>query len=119
MRDTLGGHVDVAIGPPGIWLPHVESGDARFLLLINEDHVDREGLSGLPIPSDFGIDYEMIHQIQGIFTETGTPPEVNPEDRRGVPRGHGNGPLQGVYRAELACRARLQQRCGGKHEAVP
>lgn len=39
--------------------------------------MDREGLSGLPIPSDFGIDYEMIHQIQGIFTETGTPPEVN------------------------------------------
>jgi tripartite-type tricarboxylate transporter receptor subunit TctC len=77
MRDTLGGHVDVAIGPPGIWLPHVESGDARMLLLINEDHVDNEALGNLPIPSDFGIEYEMIHQIQGIFTEVGTPAEVN------------------------------------------
>ena len=77
MRDTLGGHLDVAIGPPGIWMPHVESGDARFLLLINEESTDREGLSDLPIPSDFGMDYEMIHQIQGVFTVDGTPDAVN------------------------------------------
>lgn len=77
MRDTLGGHVDVAIGPPGIWAPHVASGDARMLLLINEEHVDRPGLAGLPIPSDFGMDYDMIHQVQGIFTLKGTPKEVD------------------------------------------
>lgn len=77
MRDTLGGHVSVAIGPPGIWMPHVETGDARFLMLINEEKVDRPGLAGLPIPSDFGLNYEMIHQIQGIFTKTGTSDEVN------------------------------------------
>jgi putative tricarboxylic transport membrane protein len=77
MRDTLGGHVEAAIGPPGIWQPHVDSGAARFLLLINEEHVDRPGLSDLPIPSDFGIEYEMIHQVQGIFTKTDTPDEVN------------------------------------------
>jgi tripartite-type tricarboxylate transporter receptor subunit TctC len=77
MRDTLGGHIDVAIGPPGIWQAHVDSGDARFLLLINEEHVDRPGLSGLPIPSDFGIDYDIIHQVQGIFTKKGTPKEIN------------------------------------------
>ncbi len=77
MRDTLGGHVDVAIGPPGIWQPHVDSGAARFLLLINEEQVDRPGLSELKIPSDFGIDYKMIHQVQGVFTKVGTPTEVN------------------------------------------
>lgn len=77
MRDTLGGHVDVAIGPPGIWQPHVESGDARFLLLINEEKADVPGLSEIPIPSDFGLDYEMIHQTQGVFTKVGTPDEVN------------------------------------------
>ncbi|WP_265516833.1 tripartite tricarboxylate transporter substrate binding protein [Nitratireductor luteus] len=77
MRDTLGGHIDVAIGPPGIWQPHVDAGTARYLLLINEEHVDRPGLSDLPIPSDFGIDYEMIHQVQGIFTKAGTPQMIN------------------------------------------
>lgn len=77
MRDTLAGAVDVAIGPPGIWIPHVEAGNARFLMLINEEHVDRPGLEGLPIPSDFGLNYEMIHQVQGMFTKAGTPPEVN------------------------------------------
>ena len=76
MRDTLGGHVDVAIGPPGIWLPHVESGDARFLLLINEEHLDKKGLKGLPIPSDFGLNYNIIHQVQGIFVKKGTPEDV-------------------------------------------
>lgn len=77
MRDTLGGHIDVAIGPPGIWQAHVDSGDARFLLLINEEHVDRPGLSGLPIPSDFGIDYDIVHQVQGMFTKKGTSKEID------------------------------------------
>jgi tripartite-type tricarboxylate transporter receptor subunit TctC len=77
MRDVLGGHVDVAIGPPGIWQPHVESGDAKFLLLINETPVDAPGLSELPLPSDFGLEYNIIHQTQGIFTKAGTPSEIN------------------------------------------
>ena len=77
MRDTLAGAVDVAIGPPGIWIPHVQEGNARFLMLINEEHIDRPGLAGLPIPSDFGMEYDMTHQVQGMFTKKGTPPEVN------------------------------------------
>lgn len=77
MRDTLAGAVDVAIGPPGIWLPQVEAGNARFLLLINEERVDRPGIADLPIPSDFGLDYEITHQVQGMFTKAGTPPEIN------------------------------------------
>lgn len=77
MRDTLSGAVDVAIGPPGIWMPHVEAGNARFLMLINEEKVDKPGLADLPIPSDYGLDYEMIHQVQGMFTIDGTPDEIN------------------------------------------
>ncbi len=77
MRDTLGGHVDVAIGPPGIWQPHVDSGDAKFLLLINEEKVDSAGLSDLPIPSDYGLEYNIIHQTQGVFTKAGTSSEIN------------------------------------------
>ncbi len=76
MRDTLGGHTDLAIGPPGIWMPHVESGNARFLFLINEEKVDRPGLADLPIPSDYGMNYDIIHQVQGIFSKKGTPKEV-------------------------------------------
>lgn len=76
MRDTLGGHVDVAIGPPGIWQPHVDSGAARYLLLINEEHLDRPGLSELKIPADYGLNYEITHQVQGVFVKTGTPKEV-------------------------------------------
>ncbi len=77
MRDTLGGHIDVAIGPPGIWQPHVESGDARYLLLINEERATAPDLADIPIPSDFGLNYQMIHQTQGVFTKTGTPDEIN------------------------------------------
>jgi tripartite-type tricarboxylate transporter receptor subunit TctC len=76
LRDALGGHVDIAIGPPGIWQSHVDSGDARYLILINEEPIDRPGLAELPIPSDFGLDYEMIHQVQGVFLKTGTPEDV-------------------------------------------
>lgn len=76
LRDALGGHVDVAIGPPGIWQSHVDSGDARYLLLINEEPLDRPGIADLPIPSDFGLDYDMTHQVQGVFLKKGTPPEV-------------------------------------------
>ncbi len=77
MRDTLSGQTDVAIGPPGIWMSHLNNGNARFLLLLNEERVDRPGLSDLPVPSDFGLDYPIIHQVQGVFTLDGTPDAVN------------------------------------------
>lgn len=76
MKDTLGGHVDAAIGPPGIWQPHVDAGKARYLLLINEEHVDKPGLKEIPIPSDYGVTYPITHQVQGIFLKKGTPPEI-------------------------------------------
>jgi len=76
MKDTLGGHVPVGLGPPGIWLPHVKSGKARFLLLLNEEHVDRTGLKGLKIPKDYGKDYKFSHQTQGMFVKRGAPAEV-------------------------------------------
>ena len=76
MKDTLGGHVDAAIGPPGIWQPHVDAGKARYLLLINEEHVKQTGLENVRIPSDLGVSYPITHQVQGIFLKKGTPPEV-------------------------------------------
>lgn len=76
MKDTLGHHVDAAIGPPGIWQPHVDAGKARYLLLINEEHVKKPGLENVPIPSDFGLNYPITHQVQGIFLKKGTPPEI-------------------------------------------
>jgi tripartite-type tricarboxylate transporter receptor subunit TctC len=76
MKDALGGHVDAAIGPPGIWQPHVDAGKARYLILINEKHLDRPGIDKLRIPADLGVTYPITHQVQGIFVKKGTPPEV-------------------------------------------
>jgi tripartite-type tricarboxylate transporter receptor subunit TctC len=76
MKDALGGHVDAAIGPPGIWQPHVNAGKARYLILLNEKRVDKKGLAEVPVPSDFGMKYDMTHQVQGVFLKKGTPPDV-------------------------------------------
>ena len=69
MKDVLGGHVPVGIIPPGIWTPHVKSGKARSLLLLNEEHTDRIPLK---IPKDYGKDYAFTHQVQGMFVKRGT-----------------------------------------------
>lgn len=74
MKDVLGGHVETGIIPYGIWAPHVESGDARSLLLLNEEHYDR--IPPLPIPKDLGADYKFTHQVQGIFLKVNTPDEA-------------------------------------------
>jgi tripartite-type tricarboxylate transporter receptor subunit TctC len=76
MKDALGGHVDVAIGPPGIWQPHVDAGKARYLLMINEERVQRKGLEDVRVPKEIGADYPITHQIQGVFVKKGTPPEI-------------------------------------------
>lgn len=73
MKDVLGGHIPLGIIPYGIWAPHVESGDARSLLLINEEEYDR---IPLPIPKDSGQDYEIAHQVQGLFVKVGTPKDI-------------------------------------------
>lgn len=82
MKDTLGGHVPVAIGPPGIWMPHVEAGNARFLLLLNEEPTDAPGLAGLPIPAEFGKSYKFSHQVQGMFVRKDTPEEIREKIRQ-------------------------------------
>lgn len=76
MKDALGGHVVAALGPPSIWKPHVDAGKARFLILLNEAHVDTPELKGVPIPADFGKTYELQHQVQGMFVKKGTPQAV-------------------------------------------
>lgn len=59
--------------PPGIWTPHVKSGKAWSLLLLNEAHTDR---IPLPIPKELGKDYKFTHQVQGMFMMRGTPDAV-------------------------------------------
>lgn len=76
MKDALGGHVPAAIGPPGIWLPHVKAGKARFLLLLDDEHSTRPALKDLKIPADFGKKYEFIHQVQGVFLLKKTPKPI-------------------------------------------
>ncbi|KAA0972617.1 tripartite tricarboxylate transporter substrate binding protein [Aureimonas fodinaquatilis] len=76
LRDTLGGHLDVAMGPPGIWQPHVENGAARMLLLLNEEQVELPGIGELRVPADLNEDYEFSHQIQGVFVKEGTPDDI-------------------------------------------
>ncbi|MDX6805542.1 tripartite tricarboxylate transporter substrate binding protein [Terrihabitans rhizophilus] len=76
MKDTLGGHVDAAIGPPGIWQPHVDAGKARYLLLINEERLNQKGLADIRVPSELGVNYPITHQLQGVFLKKGTPPDV-------------------------------------------
>ncbi len=73
MKDVLGGHVPVGIIPPGIWTPHVKSGKARSLVLLNEERTDR---IPLPTPKDLGKDYEFTHQVQGMFVKRGTPDAI-------------------------------------------
>lgn len=76
MKDVLGGHVPAGIGPPGIWLPHVKAGKARFLIWLDDKHSPRPELASIPTPADFGKKYEFIHQVQGMFTMKGTPKPV-------------------------------------------
>jgi tripartite-type tricarboxylate transporter receptor subunit TctC len=76
MKDVLGGHVPAGIGPPGIWLPHVKAGKARFLIWLDDKHSSRPELASIPIPADFGKKYDFIHQVQGMFVMKGTPKPV-------------------------------------------
>jgi tripartite-type tricarboxylate transporter receptor subunit TctC len=76
MKDVLGGHVPAGIGPPGIWLPHVKAGKARFLIWLDDKHSSRPELANIPTPADFGKKYDFIHQVQGMFVMKGTPKPV-------------------------------------------
>jgi tripartite-type tricarboxylate transporter receptor subunit TctC len=76
MKDVLGGHVPAGIGPPGIWLPHVKAGKARFLIWLDDKHSTRPELANIPTPADFGKSYKFIHQVQGMFVMKGTPKPV-------------------------------------------
>lgn len=73
MRDVLGGHVPVGIVPTGIWVPQVQAGKGRTLLLLNEGPY--EGING-PTPKDLGKEYRFTHQVQGFFVKKDTPADI-------------------------------------------
>jgi tripartite-type tricarboxylate transporter receptor subunit TctC len=73
MRDILGGHMPIGVIPTGIWLPQVEGGKGRSLILLNE--APYPGIDA-PIPKDFGKDYQFTHQVQGLFVRKSTPEDI-------------------------------------------
>ncbi len=73
MRDVLGGHMPIGVIPTGIWLPQVEGGKGRSLILLNE--APYPGIDA-PIPKDFGKDYQFTHQVQGLFVRKSTPEDI-------------------------------------------
>ncbi len=70
MKDVLGGHVPVGIVPTAIWMPHVKSGKARTLLVLNEKRYP--GVDA-PTPAELGVNYNIKHQVQGFFLKKGVP----------------------------------------------
>jgi tripartite-type tricarboxylate transporter receptor subunit TctC len=73
MRTVLDGGADAAITPPHTWTKSVQAGKAQLLLLLNEERVEQGDLAGLAVPKDFGADYAMSHQLQGLLVRSGTP----------------------------------------------
>ena len=79
MKDVLGGHVPVGIVPTAIWTPHVKSGKARTLLVLNEKRYP--GVDA-PTPAELGVNYDIKHQVQGFFLKKGVPEDVKKQIRK-------------------------------------
>jgi tripartite-type tricarboxylate transporter receptor subunit TctC len=58
---------------PGLWLPNVQAGKARMLLLLNDERIKQ--FPDLPVPSDLGINVDLPVQFQGIVVRKGVPQE--------------------------------------------
>jgi tripartite-type tricarboxylate transporter receptor subunit TctC len=71
VKDVLGHHVPVGMAQPGLWLPNVEAGKARMLLLLNDERIKQ--FPDLPVPSDLGIDVDLPIQFQAIVVKKGVP----------------------------------------------
>lgn len=74
VRDVLGGHVPLGLGSIGQLQPHVEAGNLRPLVVLNEERVD--AMPDVPTIFELGHDYDISHQWQGIFVKAGTPDDV-------------------------------------------
>ena len=74
VRDVLGQHVPLGLGSIGQLQPHVEAGNIRPLVVLNEERV--AAFPDVPTPAELGYDYPISHQWQGIFLRAGTPDEV-------------------------------------------
>lgn len=74
VKDVLGKHVPIGLGTIGQWLPHVQAGNVRPLVVLNEERV--AAFAEVPTPKDIGLSYPILHQWQGLFALKGTPPAV-------------------------------------------
>ncbi|WP_127143833.1 Bug family tripartite tricarboxylate transporter substrate binding protein [Pelagibacterium montanilacus] len=74
VRDVLGQHVPMGLGSIGQLQPHVEAGNMRPLVVLNEERV--EAMPDVPTAAELGYEYDISHQWQGIFVKSGTPDEV-------------------------------------------
>jgi tripartite-type tricarboxylate transporter receptor subunit TctC len=72
VKDVLGHHVPVGMAQPSLWLPNVEAGKARMLLLLNDSRIQQ--FPDLPVPSDLGIAVDLPVQFQAIVVKKGVPP---------------------------------------------
>lgn len=74
VRDVLGQHVPLGLGSIGQLQPHVEAGNIRPLVVLNEERV--AAFPDVPTPAELGYDYPISHQWQGIFLRAGTPEDI-------------------------------------------
>ena len=74
VRDVLGQHVPLGLGSIGQLQPHVDAGNMRPLVVLNEERV--EAMPDVPTAAELGYEYDISHQWQGIFVKSGTPDEV-------------------------------------------
>lgn len=76
VKDIIGEHLPIGMAQPGKWLSHVEAGNARVLLLLNEERLDHPLFKDVPTPMEVGLDYDFPHQWQGFLVKKGTPDSV-------------------------------------------
>lgn len=76
VKDVLGKHLPVGFAQPGLWLPHVQAGKVRMLMVLNEKRLDHPVFKDIPVPSEVGINYDIPHQWQGMSVKRGTPRDL-------------------------------------------
>lgn len=73
VKDVLGQHLPVGFAQPGLWMPHVQAGKVRVLMVLNETRLEHPLFKEVPVPSEVGINYDIPHQWQGMSVKSGTP----------------------------------------------
>lgn len=72
VKDVLGGHLPLGMAQPGNWLPHLQSGSVRMLLLLNDKRIDHPVFADTPTPAEAGIPFDFPRQWQAFLVKKGT-----------------------------------------------